>query len=181
MLIQEPFPHEVGVGAFPEEMYAEMLRNLPALDEYRTYDEGKSYLERYLYKADSGLWREVFDYLLLPYSGQKTQIQLIRDLPGYSIGPHTDTPKKLKTFLYYLTDKPLDGVETSVFVPKARGFQTGSGLHYDFDAFEEVKKIPFVPNGYFSFERTNNSFHGVFPTKAVRNVIQLAIYRRGEY
>ncbi len=181
MLFQEPFQHEIGVGAFPDSMYSEMLKNLPDFSEYRSYDEGKSYQERYLYKADKGFWREVFDYLIGPYKGWKTQCQLIRDKPGYSIGPHTDTPKKLKTFLYYLTDKPLEGVETSIFVPKAKGFQTGGGLHYDFDAFEEVKKIPFVPNGYFSFERTNNSFHGVYPTKEIRNVIQLAVYRRDEY
>lgn len=178
MLIQEPFPHEVGVGAFPPEMYAEMLKQLPDHSDYVQFD---SYPRRYMYKTDNGFWRSVFDYLIAPWGNYKTKVQLLRDLPGYEIGPHTDTIKKLKTYIYYVTDKEVEGAGTSLYKPRLDGFTSKTGAHYDFDAFELVKSVPYVPNGYFSFERTDKSFHGVRKTDIVRNVIQMAVYRREEY
>ena len=178
MLIEEPYRHEFGVGAFPEEMYREMLKNLPEQSEYNVY---QAYPRRYLYKSDSGFWREVFDYLAKPWVGYKFKSQLLRDLPGYEIGPHTDTYKKLKTYLYYLTDKEVEGAGTAIFKPKLHGFTSKTGTHYDFDAFEQVGTAPYVPNGFFAFERTDNSFHGVRKTDIIRNVIQLSIYKQGEY
>lgn len=178
MLINEPYKHEIGVGAFPEGMYAEMVKNLPDNSEYRRYD---AYPKRFLYKIDNGFWREVFDFIVGPWRGWNVKTQLLRDFPGYEIGPHTDTVKKLKTFLYYITDKEVKGAGTGIFKPKLEGFTSRTGAHYDFDAFEHVGEAPYVPNGFFSFDRTDNSFHGVRPSKVVRNVMQVSIYRRDQY
>lgn len=174
MLIQDPFQHEVGVGVFPENMYREMVKNLPDHAKYRRFEK---YPERFVYKPEGGLWREVFDFLLKPFAGQTTKIQLLRDFPGYQIGPHTDTPKKLKTFIYYITDKEIEGAGTSLFKPKSEGFTSNTGAHYDFEGFDLVKTVPYVPNGFFSFERTDKSFHGVRKTDTLRNVIQLSTIR----
>lgn len=162
-----PFPHEVGTW-LPDDRYREILANLPGDKHYKQY---ASYQNRSLFNADSGFWGEVLKELTSPY--EKASAQLCRDKPGYSIGPHTDGANKLRTFLFYLTDTESD-CGTSLFVPKKA---IKDDQHHGFDDFELVETIPYKPNTYLSFERTDKSFHGVLPCRIVRNVLQLSVYR----
>ena len=172
-----PYRHAIGTGFFEESFYQDMLKSLPPFEEYKQYNE--QYKNRYLYlgkngRPAKGIWAEVWKILENPWHGNAV-VQLCRDKPGYYIGPHTDKPTKKKTFLFYLTDKEVEGAGTSVFVPEEKVSASG-WTHHDFNGFREVKRAPYVPNGYFAFERSDESFHGVFPCSITRNLIQLSVY-----
>lgn len=174
----DPYPHTIGTGFFTPDRYAEMLANLPPDSDYEQYNA--IYAKRYLYlgkgrSPTKGFWGDVWARLQKEF-GRTAIIQMVRDLPGYSIGPHTDKESKNETFLFYLTDKDVLNAGTTVFIPKP-GFAHRGSLHHDFKDFDAVKTAPYVPNGYFGFKRSQNSYHGVFPCDIVRNVIQVSVYR----
>lgn len=149
-------------------MYAAMLKNLPKDEDYPVYDIYP--LRRIYRKTDKGFWKEVSDFVK---NGQKSRVILVRDFPGYSIGPHTDSTKEKASFIFYLTETAIDG-GTSMF--KRDGFECNGSKHHDFGGFELVKTAPFAPNSYFGFERSNTSFHGVLPCKSVRNTLQWSLH-----
>jgi len=89
---------------------------------------------------------------------------LVNDHTEYSLGPHTDTPSKVVSVLFYLpSDDRLEKHGTSLYVPRKPGFTCEGGPHYLFDGFERVATMPFLPNTMFAFVKTDNSFHGVEP------------------
>jgi hypothetical protein len=163
----EPFPHRTGTK-FTAAQYAELLRNLPGDDEYRVYP---SYPNRFIFKADKGFWKDVFNDIS---PGGNVRFQLNRDHPGYSLGPHTDGEDKELTCIFYLAEVEVPEAGTSLFVPKGK---TRKDTHHGFDEFDLVKTVPYAPNTYLSFKRTDRSFHGVFPCAITRNTIQMTKYR----
>jgi len=89
---------------------------------------------------------------------------LVNDRTDYSLGPHTDTPSKVVSMLFYLPgDDRLEAHGTSLYVPRKPGFTCEGGPHYLFDGFERVATMPFLPNTLFAFVKTDHSFHGVEP------------------
>ena len=89
---------------------------------------------------------------------------LVQDTTNYALGPHSDSPKKVVTFLFYLPrDTTQRHLGTSVYIPKDMSFRCPGGPHYPHDRFERVWTMPFVPNSLFAFVKTDNSFHGVEP------------------
>lgn len=87
---------------------------------------------------------------------------LVHDRTRYTLGPHTDAPRKLVTMLFYLpADDRLARHGTSIYVPKEQGFTCPGGPHYPFEKFDRMATMPFVPNALFAFAKTDNSFHGV--------------------
>src|SRR5262245_49236755 len=89
---------------------------------------------------------------------------LVEDITNYKIGPHTDSPVKVITLLFYLPkDESQLHLGTSVYVPKDRSFRCGGGPHYPFEWFERMASMPFRPNSLFTFVKGDNSFHGVEP------------------
>lgn len=92
---------------------------------------------------------------------------LVHDRTQYSLGPHTDSPRKLVTVLFYLpADDSLARHGTSIYVPKEAGFTCEGGPHHPFEPFDRVATMPFVANALFAFPKTNRSFHGVEPFDA---------------
>ena len=92
---------------------------------------------------------------------------LIRDSEAYELGPHTDSPAKVVSFLYYLperSDTPFLG--TSIYKPKDPSYRCPGGPHHPFALFDRLTTMPFLPNTLFGFVKTNNSFHGVEPVTA---------------
>ena len=92
------------------------------------------------------------------------EMQLINDKKNYSLGPHTDHPRKVASLLIYLpTDLTQKESGTSIYIPKDPNFlaQNKEYQHYPHELFHKVITMPFAPNSAFSFIRTNNSFHGV--------------------
>ena len=88
--------------------------------------------------------------------------RLVRDFTDYAIGPHTDTPRKLVSLLFYLPpDESLSHLGTSIFAPQDPAFRCEGNRHHGFDGFKKVASMPFVPNALFAFFKTDNSFHGL--------------------
>jgi len=92
------------------------------------------------------------------------EAMLVEDITNYSLGPHTDAPRKVITFLFYLPrDRSQFHLGTSIYVPKDPQFRCAGGPHYKSADFERVTTMPFTPNSLFCFFKTDNSFHGVEP------------------
>ena len=92
------------------------------------------------------------------------RMELIRDSGGYMISPHTDSPQKILTFLMYIPndDDNLD-LGTSLFKPKNKNFVSEEATQFNFDDFDEIKKMPFKKNFAFGFIKNEKSFHGRLP------------------
>ena len=104
---------------------------------------------------------------------------LVRDTGGYSLGPHTDHPRKVAVLLIYLAEEEDDpALGTSIYTPRRPGFTCNGDKHYDFEEFERVYTAGYRPNCAFAFLKTQNSFHGVEPVAAstvTRDLIQFSI------
>jgi hypothetical protein len=97
----------------------------------------------------------------VPFSNE---ILLVDDYTRFSLGPHSDSPRKVLTLLFYLADDHRqEHLGTSIYVPKEPGFSCNGGPHYPFDRFERMYTVPFRPNSLFGFVKTAKSFHGVEP------------------
>lgn len=87
---------------------------------------------------------------------------LVNDQTNYAIGPHTDAPHRLVTFLFYLPhDASMRELGTSVFRAKDPNFVCWGGPHYPFEKFDLVRTVEFLPNRLLAFPKTERSFHGV--------------------
>ena len=88
----------------------------------------------------------------------------MHDRTRYSLGPHTDSPTKVVSLLFYLpADERLAQHGTSIYVPKDPAFTCPGGPHHPFGGFDRIATMPFLPNSLFGFVKTDNSFHGVEP------------------
>jgi len=89
---------------------------------------------------------------------------IVQDYSTYALGPHTDTPNKVMSFLFYLpADESRSPDGPSIYAPKDPDFVCTKGLHYPFDGFHLVTTMPYLSNSLFAFVKTSNSFHGVEP------------------
>lgn len=94
----------------------------------------------------------------------QSECLLINDKKNYSLGPHTDSPKKVISLLIYLPkDMEQKQNGTSLYIPKDPNFISNNKeyRHFSHEQFHKVITMPFVPNSAFCFIKTNNSFHGV--------------------
>ena len=94
----------------------------------------------------------------------QSECLLINDKKNYSLGPHTDSPKKVISLLIYLP-KDMKQMQngTSLYIPKDPNFISNNKEygHFSHEEFHKVMTMPFLPNSAFCFIKTNNSFHGV--------------------
>ncbi len=89
---------------------------------------------------------------------------VIQDRTHYSLGPHTDTPRKVVSFLFYLpADDSMPHLGTSMYLPKDPSFTCPGGPHHGFEGFNRLLTMPYVPNTLFGFMKTPDAFHGVEP------------------
>lgn len=101
-----------------------------------------------------------------PQPGFFNEALLVDDRVRYALGPHTDTPTKVITLLFYLpSDDSRPHLGTSIYAPRDPSFRCPGGPHYPFEKFERVVTMPYVPNTLFAFFKTDNSFHGVEPIR----------------
>jgi hypothetical protein len=98
--------------------------------------------------------------------GLYNEALLVDDRVRYSLGPHSDSPTKVITVLFYLpADASRAHLGTSIYAPRQPGFRCAGGPHYPFEQFERIVTMPYVPNTMFAFLKTDNSFHGVEPVR----------------
>ena len=89
---------------------------------------------------------------------------LVLDRTRYALGPHTDSPRKAASLLFYLPRDARHAAHgTSLYVPRDPDFTCPGDRHHDFADFERVATMPFAPNSLFAFPKTRASFHGVEP------------------
>ena len=96
---------------------------------------------------------------------------LYRDFPGYRIGIHHDTPRKIATMQFYLPED-----ESQLHLGTSFHRRTAEG-------FQRHKTNAFAPNSAYSFVRTDESWHSVDelgPDEKVRNTIALTFYIKGQ-
>jgi hypothetical protein len=96
---------------------------------------------------------------------------LYRDFPGYRIGIHPDTPKKIATLQFYLPED-----ESQIHLGTSFHCRASGG-------FVRHKTNSFLPNSAYAFVRTDESWHSVDelgPDEKVRNTIALTFYIKGQ-
>lgn len=176
---QWPFPHIYVEDVFPPDFYALMLSDLPAPEAYSggtSNYHGRKFSQDYppalefmrspefTSVAKTPFIREIknrfgsFDF------SHYTDLRLIRDQQNYSIGPHTDAPWKVLSYLFYLPETlRLEPYGTSIYLSRDPKFYCHGGPHHPFDNFVKIATAPFRPNSLFAFFKTEKSFHGVDP------------------
>lgn len=91
-----------------------------------------------------------------------SELLIMNDTTGFDLQPHTDSPRKILSMLFYL---PKSNIEkkygTSIYLPKKTGFEDRGIQHLDRNDFNLLYTFPYVKNSVFGFLKTNNSFHGV--------------------
>lgn len=94
----------------------------------------------------------------------KSAVDLVRDTTTYSIGPHTDVPRKCVTLIFYLArDDRHPHFGTSLFTPCNTYFEDPLCGHHPFENFKLIATMPYKANAVFGFVRSANSWHGVLP------------------
>ncbi len=89
---------------------------------------------------------------------------VVRDLTNYSIGPHTDSPHRLLSMLFYCpADDSRKHLGTSIYAPLDPDFRCQGGPHYPHRLFRKVMTMEYKPNSLFAFIKNERSFHGVEP------------------
>ena len=90
------------------------------------------------------------------------------DPKGGHIRPHTDSPVKMITLVFSVTE-PGEwnddwGGGTQICWPKDRTrIYNQKNAYMDFDEVDVLKSFPFLPNQCISFVKTSNSWHQVAP------------------
>jgi hypothetical protein len=109
--------------------------------------------------------------------GVYNEAMLVDDRNRYSLGPHSDSPSKVLTLLFYLpADASRPNLGTSLYAPRDPSFRCPGGPHYPYDKFERVITMPYLPNTLFAFVKSDVSFHGVEPIESGDYRRQLLFY-----
>lgn len=87
-------------------------------------------------------------------------LRFVCDSEGYSKKPHTDVPQKIISLLFYLSDCSRG---TSILVPKDKTFTDMNGYDHDYSLFDSVFETTFQHNSLLVMQRSDNSFHCVYP------------------
>jgi hypothetical protein len=67
---------------------------------------------------------------------------------------------------YMPQDDSIPYLGTSIYRPIDSNIRfEGIDAHYPRNAFKEVKRMDYLPNSFYGFFRTDNSFHGVEPVE----------------
>ena len=192
-----PYPNFILDDMFPQEIYKEIIENLPKNDKYKKLDYKRDVIDLKKIHFDNNVLQEVSQFLISDelmealtekykeYMGERYQLKnnfymrglLVRDQNGYSIKPHTDDCKKIITFLIYLPkDNSMSMHGTNVHISK-EGLISWESIRVPFDKFEIYKKAEFIPNRMFCFLKTNNSWHSVskINNDIVRNFFNVQI------
>lgn len=174
-----PFPHIYVTEVFPKPFYAELLANLPPEGDYSVATSrynGRRFADPTKIDLFSALNSKMFSAIaehpfkrFIQYRFQGgfdsyTDLRLVRDRENYAIGPHTDAPWKVLSYLFYMPpDVELYKHGTSIYLPNDPDFRCPGGPHHSFDRFTRIWTAGFFPNTLFAFFKTDYSFHGVEP------------------
>ena len=123
---------------------------------------GKNVLSPWFYRQVLAKFRSYCDRKRLMFGRLEHECLLVSDRRNFVIKPHTDTSQKLFSMLFYLPeDDSLSSCGTAIYRARDESKKYNSVDYFEFDGFNEVARVPFVPNTLFAFVRTRNSFHAV--------------------
>jgi hypothetical protein len=199
-VIQLPFPHVYITNVFSSAFYNALCAGLDGqgdvfmpLNETGRVTRGYS-SQRHVRRSLGVLSGVIESGLTLSFLGEilldkfhvtdahnlRDEILVLRDLPGYSLGPHTDAIHKVVSCLFYLArDDTRPELGTAFYKPKDPAFRCAGGPHYPFTKFDWLKTFPYVPNAMLAFVKSDESFHGVEPfTKGQRDLLLYDIRRK---
>ena len=202
-----PFPHLVIQDILPPDFYSSMIDRRPKADEFDDKEFGRGTgTERHrtiirLNESCDALpdrlrawWRdnmgwftggglasimlERFGFVELAEDPGRLSL-VLRDGPGYALGPHTDVASKIVTLVMYtpweaptrITEASLG---TSIYAPKDAAPPAG-GKHYPVEMFRRMFTVPYRANTALLFLRGEHSFHGVEPALAHRETMQYQV------
>ena len=188
----QPFPYFIIDKVFPQEAYLDLLSNIPDDEEFVSSDECRFGLElnadglARLEKKKREHWQGLCDWLLtdkfmldvatlfyphlkMRFFGKeeialKSSASLGRTKTGFILGPHTDLPHRVITLLFYLPETDnYSEAGTSVYKSRDPEFKCVGGPHHDFENFQKLMTMNYLPNTVFGFFKSDESFHGVEP------------------
>lgn len=94
----------------------------------------------------------------------RREMLLMRDGAGYDLPPHTDSPSKVVSVLFYLPgDDGHPDTGTALYRAKDRDFSHPGGPYLSREDFDLVKVLPFRRNTLVAFPKSSICFHGVEP------------------
>ena len=186
----QPWPHIVVTKIFTDDVYDVILASLPKKHDMETFNAHRSFY--WLVKDGEPVngvdlfWQmlraELFDNLAACLEakfgiyGRSIGAELIHDVPGYSIGPHTDTTDKAITGLFYLPDTGKYVDQGTVLYQCDTPDPRGKGHKFS-DEYKPVTVVPYAPNTALFFPRTDMSFHGVKRTPVERWILAFDVFR----
>lgn len=87
---------------------------------------------------------------------------IVSDRTHYAIGPHTDSPTRVVSLLFYLPeDDAFRRYGTSLYRPLDPAFRCRGGPHHGFGLFQRAKTVDFLPNRLVIVPKSDRCFHGV--------------------
>jgi hypothetical protein len=102
---------------------------------------------------------------------------IVSDRTSYAIGPHTDSPQRVVSLLFYVPeDDTFRRFGTSLYVPRDPSFRCPGGPHHEVERFLRAKTIEFLPNRLVMFPKSDRCFHGVEPVDLPGIERRLLIY-----
>jgi len=104
------------------------------------------------------------------------------DHPGYALEAHTDHPRKMITFLLYLSKNEKGSIApgTSIFSPFSNRTRSWDSVRVGQSKFAEVFRANHVEGHFLAFVKSDISWHGVVPsveTDSPRMTINLTVKR----
>lgn len=184
----DPWPHLIVNTVFPADFYAALVGNMPAHSAMPAFGRFRNLqwlVQKGVEFQAPPFWTMVRHALFgrlrsclerdFEVASTSYGAELVSDVPGYSIGPHTDTNDKLITGLFYLPQNIDSAAQGTILYKCDTPDPLGKG-HKFTDEFKPVKVVPYVPNSALFFERTNVSYHGVRPTPVPRQVLAFDLF-----
>ncbi|MDC3408821.1 hypothetical protein OAY00_03575 [Burkholderiales bacterium] len=106
------------------------------------------------------------------------------DRPGYSLEPHTDHPRKMITFLLYVSEPENHGEKgngTSLYSPLKANTRSWDSVRKPREQFAEVVRATHEQGHFIAFVKSDLSWHGVEASRRddgfLRRTINLTIQR----
>jgi hypothetical protein len=113
----------------------------------------------------------------LEEAGFSSEVLVVRDHTNYQLGPHTDSPHRVMSLLFYCPDDDAySHLGTSIYTPVDPGFRCTGGPHHARAKFTKYATMEYKPNTLFAFFKTDHSFHGVEPVQDAHVLRDLILY-----
>lgn len=191
---QTPWEHAVVTNLFPHDLYQYMLSNFPFVYHMEKLSRHSSnryiyWLEKYGKSVDelSEFWY-LFKYHMWPVFVEElsskfniapdyTGGELVYDVPGYELGPHTDAPDRLLTGVMYLPPKTGFELYGTCLIKGDKPDPAGRGHRWSEGDFQTFKTVPYSPNSGLFFKRTNWSYHAVMKTPIERYSLSFDMFK----